>query len=74
MIKGKNVTVSALYNSGKFMHFSVLANMDKRYDKYNGNIVDCFKLNDDDMEILSGLIASVVDSYITEKNNNKEEK
>jgi hypothetical protein len=67
MIKGKNITVSALYDSGNFMHFSVSANIDKRYSKYNGNIVECFNLNDDDMEILSGLIAIAVDKYIEER-------
>jgi len=69
MVKGKNVTVSALYDSGNFLHFSVLANIDKRYDKYNGNIVECFNLNDDDMDILSGLITAVVDEYIEGKDH-----
>jgi hypothetical protein len=68
MVRGEHCFVSALFDSGKFMHFSVGANAEDNLG-YANNIQTEYGLSSDDFLALEVLICGVVDKYLSEKDN-----
>ena len=67
MIQTKTVNVSASFDSGTFMCFSVSNAKAKGYSSHETNIQSAYNLTDKDFVALEILIASSINNYIKGK-------
>ena len=68
MIKTNNVTVSRIYDSGKYIGTSIMANV--KGDKYNIlSLESAFNLDSNDMKKLDLILALAVENFIYDKKN-----
>jgi hypothetical protein len=68
MVEAKNCYVSANFDTGVFMNFSITAPL--KENQYTNSIQDEYNLSFDDFQNLEILIAGVVSKYLESKKGN----
>ena len=66
MIKFSKIVISATYDTGHFMHFSIVNANPKSFCDSQNNIQSAYNLNDKDFLALELIIGNEVNKYIME--------